>query len=401
MAKVLVTEKFLQDIGDAIRTKNRSTDKYRPSEMASQINGLESGLDMADYFNGKTTEINDKNGVVTSVASKAFSSQDNENSCILTSLSLPKATSIGVSSFQFNRNLVTINLPEVTTIDASAFQGCKMLKNVTIPKVTKIGDRAFSKCSLISLLNISNIEYLGDFALCDTSLSGDLTFTKLTHIGDQCFTSSSNAITSLTLPMINNEGLVMGGSYGGVFKDLKSMRTINAPLLTIIPDGAFCGCSSLTTVNTGILTKIGDRGFSGCKQLTNIDLSQCISIGDSAFNDTKLTGSITLNECAVVGSDTFSKCANITEIKLPKVKSLGRWSFENCTNLASLVIGSQSDSKVCEVWNTPAGGTQISKGLGYIYVADSLVDSYKATNFWKNHASQIRPLSEYPETIGG
>lgn len=401
MAKVLVTEKFLQDIGDAIRTKNRSTDKYRPSEMAAQINGLEAGLDMADYFNGKTTEINDKNGVVTSVVPNAFSSQDSENACPLTSLSLPKATSIGSRSFQQNRNLVTINLPEVTTIDINAFQKCKMLKNVTIPKVTKIGDRAFDQCSLISLLNISNIEYLGNYALCGTSLSGDLTFPALTHIGDQCFTSSSNAITSLTLPMINNEGLVMGGYSGGVFKDLESMRTINAPLLTIIPDWAFYGCSSLTTVNTGILTKIGDHGFSGCKQLTNIDLSQCISIGDSAFKDTKLTGSITLNECTVVGSDTFSECANITEIKLPKVKRLGRWSFENCTNLASLVIGSQSDSNVCEVWNTPAGGTQISKGLGYIYVADSLVDSYKATNFWKDHASQIKPLSEYPETIGG
>lgn len=379
MAKVLVTEKFLQDIGDAIRTKNRSTDKYRPSEMAAQINGLAAGLDMADYFNGKTTEINDKNGVVTSVVPNAFSSQDSENACPLTSLSLPKATSIGSRSFQQNQNLVTINLPEVTTIDINAFQKCKMLKNVTIPKVTKIGDRAFDQCSLISLLNISNIEYLGDYALCGTSLSGDLTFPALIHIGDQCFTSSSNAITSLTLPMINNEGLVMGGYSGGVFKDLESMRTINAPLLTIIPDWAFCGCSSLTTVNTGILTKIGDYGFSGCKQLTNIDLSQCISIG----------------------SHTFNNCANITEIKLPKVKHLGRYSFENCTNLASLVIGSQSDSNVCEVWNTPAGGTQISKGLGYIYVADSLVDSYKATDFWKDHASQIKPLSEYPETIGG
>ena len=379
MAKVLVTEKFLQDIGDAIRTKNRSTDKYRPSEMAAQINGLEAGLDMADYFNGKTTEINDKNGVVTSVVPNAFSSQDSENACPLTSLSLPKATSIGSRSFQQNRNLVTINLPEVTTIDINAFQKCKMLKNVTIPKVTKIGDRAFDQCSLISLLNISNIEYLGNYALCGTSLSGDLTFPALAHIGDQCFTSSSNAITSLTLPMINNEGLVMGGYSGGVFKDLESMRTINAPLLTIIPDWAFYRCSSLTTVNTGFLTKIGDYGFSGCKQLTNIDLSQCISIGSHAF----------------------SECANITEIKLPKVKHLGRQSFENCTNLASLVIGSQSDSNVCEVWNTPAGGTQISKGLGYIYVADSLVDSYKATDFWKDHASQIKPLSEYPETIGG
>lgn len=398
MAKVLVTEKYLQDIGDAIRSKNRSKDKYRPSEMAAQINGLEAGLDMADYFNGKTTEINDKNGVVTSVAPNAFSSNDSDDACPLTSLSLPKATNIGSRAFQYNRNLVTINLPEVTTIDAHAFRNCKMLKNVTIPKVTKIGRSGFAYSSLISFLNISNIEYLDDFALYDTSLTGDLTFPALTHIGNECFTSDSNAITSLTLPMITNEGLVDGSDYGGVFHKLKNMRTINAPLITIIPNWAFYDCSALTTVNTGIITKIGTRGFSECKQLTNIDLSHCTSIGDSAFSNTNLTGSITLNECKNVGSDTFSKCTSITEIKLPKVTHLGRWSFENCTNLASLVIGSQSDSKVCEVWNTPADGTKIAKGTGYIYVADSLVDSYKAANFWKNHAAQIKPLSEYPVT---
>lgn len=383
MSKVLIDENNLTAIGNAIRSKNNSSTKYKPSEMAAQINGLEvgleAGLDMADYFNGKTTEINDKNGVVTSVATNAFSSQDSENACPLTSLSLPKATSIGSHSFQNNRYLVTINLPEVTTIDMHAFQSCKMLKNVTIPKVTKIGDYGFDRCTLISLLNIPNIEYLGNHAFSGTSLSGDLTFPALTHIGEQCFTSSSNAITSLTLPMINNKGVVAGNFGGGVFKGLQFMRTINAPLLTIIPDWAFNECSSLTTVNTGILTKIGDYAFSGCKQLTNIDLSQC----------------------TYIGSNTFSGCVSITEIKLPKVKHLGRYSFANCTNLASLVIGSQSDSNVCEVWNTPAVGTKISNGSGYIYVADSLVDSYKTANYWKDHASQIKPLSEYPETTGG
>lgn len=398
MAKVLVTEKYLQDIGDAIRSKNRSSDQYRPSEMAGAINNLEAGLDMADYINGKSTEINDKNGVVTSVAPNAFSSNDSDNACPLTSLSLPKATNIGPRAFLNNRNLVTINIPEVTTIDINAFQNCKKLKNVNMPKVTNIGDRAFDQCPLISLLNISNIEYLGEYALCGTSLSGDLTFPALTHMGNGCLSGDSNAITSLTLPMINNEGLVDGDSYRGVFWNLKNMRTINAPLVTIVPSWAFYNCSALTTVNTGILTKIGQHGFDNCKQLTNIDLSKCTSIGDSAFSNTNLTGSITLNECTSIGSDTFKNCTSITEIKLPKVTHLGRWSFENCTNLASLVIGSQSDSKVCEAWNTPADGTKIAKGTGYIYVADSLVDSYKAANYWKNHAAQIKPLSEYPVT---
>lgn len=40
MAKVLVTEQYLSDIGDAIRLKNGETTTYRPSEMADAIAGL-------------------------------------------------------------------------------------------------------------------------------------------------------------------------------------------------------------------------------------------------------------------------------------------------------------------------------------------------------------------------
>lgn len=40
MANVLVDESNLTAIGDAIRTKNNSVLKYKPSEMAAAINAL-------------------------------------------------------------------------------------------------------------------------------------------------------------------------------------------------------------------------------------------------------------------------------------------------------------------------------------------------------------------------
>ena len=40
MSKVLVTESYLSDIGDAIRNKNGGTTKYKPSEMAAPIKSL-------------------------------------------------------------------------------------------------------------------------------------------------------------------------------------------------------------------------------------------------------------------------------------------------------------------------------------------------------------------------
>lgn len=51
MSKVLVTESYLTDIGNAIRSKNSSTDKYKPSEMANAINNIVGGGDDIEYLN--------------------------------------------------------------------------------------------------------------------------------------------------------------------------------------------------------------------------------------------------------------------------------------------------------------------------------------------------------------
>lgn len=51
MANVFVEEQCLQDIADAIRTKNGLTDKYKPKEMAGAINDLDIFWDIIG-FNG-------------------------------------------------------------------------------------------------------------------------------------------------------------------------------------------------------------------------------------------------------------------------------------------------------------------------------------------------------------
>lgn len=43
MSKVLVTESNLQNIANAIRTKNGSSDTYTPSEMSTAIENIPSG----------------------------------------------------------------------------------------------------------------------------------------------------------------------------------------------------------------------------------------------------------------------------------------------------------------------------------------------------------------------
>lgn len=43
MAKVAITESYLTDIADAIRSKTSSTETYKPSEMASAISEISGG----------------------------------------------------------------------------------------------------------------------------------------------------------------------------------------------------------------------------------------------------------------------------------------------------------------------------------------------------------------------
>ena len=123
MSKVLVTESYLTDIGNAIRSKNRSTTKYKPSEMAGAINDittqdntvLNSILDrsiLGDYVNDDLTE----------VGSYAFSSCTN-----LTSATFMKVTKIGRSAFNGCTSLESINIPStIQSIDKNAFEGTEI-----------------------------------------------------------------------------------------------------------------------------------------------------------------------------------------------------------------------------------------------------------------------------------
>lgn len=60
MSNVLVNDEYLKAIGDAIREKNGTVLKYKPSEMAAQIKNISSGSGSADFssvFNFKKVTI--------------------------------------------------------------------------------------------------------------------------------------------------------------------------------------------------------------------------------------------------------------------------------------------------------------------------------------------------------
>lgn len=163
MSKVLVTESYLSDIGDAIRARNGGTTKYKPSEMAAAIKSLTGGsgqdntvlnsiLDRSisgDYVNDDLTEI----------GPGAFSHCNN-----LTSATFKKVTKICNDAFFCCSSLESISLPEVKEITAMAFYSSG-LKSISMPKVEMLGSEydelIFSHCPM-TVINIpSTIQSIG------------------------------------------------------------------------------------------------------------------------------------------------------------------------------------------------------------------------------------------------
>lgn len=172
MSKVLVTESYLTGIGDAIRNKNGSTTKYKPSEMADAINDittqdntvLNSILDRSisgDYVNDDLTEIGEN----------AFS-----NCTKLTSATFTEVTKIDRSAFASCRSLESISLPEVKKIETNSFNSCP-LKSVSMPKIEVLGADEdvlgiFNGCYNMTTINIpSTIKSIGKKAFVDSKIT--------------------------------------------------------------------------------------------------------------------------------------------------------------------------------------------------------------------------------------
>lgn len=139
MSKVLVTESYLTDIGNAIRSKNNSTDKYKPSEMAGAINDITT--------QGKTQD----NTVINSILDRSISGNYVNDD-------LPE---IGDYAFSKCVKLTSATFKKATKVGDSAFFGCDLLESISLPEVKEIKPSAFCYCPLKSI-SMPKIEILSD-----------------------------------------------------------------------------------------------------------------------------------------------------------------------------------------------------------------------------------------------
>lgn len=181
----------------------------------------------------------------------------------------------------------------------------------------------------------------------DNSLGANITKLpeSLTSIRIYAFYGKSNlALTELP------KNITSIGSYA--FQDCKNL------LLNKLPDG---------------VTSIGNSSFRNCNAITSLEIPRGLtSIPTYAFyNCNLMTVFRALGDISIINNYAFSGATVLERFELPNVTSVPTL---NNTNIFR--------------------DTPIANGTGYVYVPDSLVDSFKTASNWSTYADQIKPISE-------
>lgn len=234
----------------------------------------------ANAFNGcvRLYDINLNN--ITTIGKTAFYES------AITSVYLPKVTTIGTHAFTACFALETVNLPVATTIEDYAFQDCFNLSHLTFPLVTTIGDGAFR--------TYSYYDPIGN----DSWKIKELDLSNVTSLGDYAFESRRTSNTSLEKVILSDE-------------------------LEVLPKGCFYGCSGLKEINMpSALKEIGTSALYRTA-IENLTLPEGVMtigsdiFGYSEFNSLKtLTLPSTLRN---ISSDAFADCGHLTDVYLYRI----------------------------------------------------------------------------------
>ena len=223
-----------------------------------------------------------------------------------------------------------------------------------------------------------------------------------TEIGDSTFRSK------LFVDSIDFGDVETIGSYACY--ECTNLKSVDGRNVQRIYQGAFYDCTSLVYVNLPNLREVSQSAFQNCRSLEVISLPELTTSAQYMFYGNTSLKTVNLPKMTIASAYMFYNCSALEELVLPSVGSISSAMFnDNCINLKKLdfaVVSSitQSiniDSIETIILRRPSMATlsQAShiNNTCTVYVPDELVDEYKAATNWKNHAGQIKGLSEYVE----
>lgn len=188
----------------------------------------------------------------------------------------------------------------------------------------------------------------------------------------------------------------------GAFYLCSNLKLTELPnKITSIGKYAFHQCTNLalTKLPDGIIT-IDNYAFQYCTNITISKLPETLtSIGAYCFEGCSgLSISELPSGITEIPSYSFNSCDGIVTLKvLGEITSIGNRAFGYCENLTDLIFPNVTSVPTLNGGSAvymPFYRTPIESGTGYIYVPDSLVDSFKTATNWSTYADQIKSISE-------
>lgn len=222
--------------------------------------------------------------------------------------------------------------------------------------IDEIGDNAFRLRDNVINIDLGNVQVISNHAFRESgvqSVRGE----NVTLLGESCFRDCSNLV-DVYLPNANGNSQV-----GSLFYGCRTLESISLPSLTTCAASAFYNCSNLKNVHLPNLTTIGNATFQNCSELEEISLPSLASLSQN----------------------TFINCNKLKKVDFTNL--IGITTTFNYNNVEVIILRRSI--------LTTLYSTNYINNTCTVYVPDELVDEYKAAANWKNHAGQIKGLSEY------
>lgn len=267
MSQVLVTEQYLEDIADSIRSKNGSENVYTPAQMASAIDAFypEPSGSVNIIQNG-TYDVKSIASAVVSIAGSEMSG-DYKNFMIACGeisgfIHDPLMANIRSSAFYYNSFVSGIEALSAQRIGNSAFYGCSQLMQASFPVCSYIGMDAFNRCSSLAQVHFPSCLHIGSNAFRDCVSLKQVSFSECSTIDNYAF-SGCYQLSQVSFPSCTSIG-------PGAFMNCASLTQINFPICAYIGNSVFAGCGSLQTVSFPACENINMGAFMNCANLENV-----------------------------------------------------------------------------------------------------------------------------------
>ena len=179
----------------------------------------------------------------------------------------------------------------------------------------------------VSLIKAAIKKAKSRIKLADGKDGRDLSFPDATKIEHSSFVGSS--VETIDLPKVTHIGT-------DAFLGATDLKSVNAPLVTTIEEGAFSDCHSLELLSFENLTEIGPRAFLD-SSLGAINAPLVTTIGEKAFKGCDHLMSVNFKSLTNIGPHTFGH-SGLDRISLPKIASVERSAFSDARKLENVAI---------------------------------------------------------------